>query len=117
MGPKNQHSDRKCFSFFRPRCGESAPNADSPAKEAGSFCPDVWQAWQPGGGTFAAARRARFDRFQNLIRALMTLVNWARSRGTPPRPKAGLPAKSPRISGRISKYLLGCQLVPSVTSS
>ena len=35
----------------------------------------------------------------------------------PLTPKAGAPAKSPRISGRISRHLIGCQLSPRVTSA
>ena len=54
---------------------------------------------------------------QNLTRKLMPPVNWLRSVCAPLTPKASAPAKSPRISGRISRHLMGCQLQPRVTSA
>ena len=54
---------------------------------------------------------------QNLTRKLMPPVNWLRLVWAPLTPKASAPAKSPRISGRISRHLTGCQLQPSVTSA
>ena len=54
---------------------------------------------------------------QNLTRKLIPPVNWLRSVCAPLTPKAAAPAKSPRISGRISRYLTGCQLMPRVTSA
>ena len=54
---------------------------------------------------------------QNLTRKLTPPVNWLRSVWAPLTPKAGAPAKSPRISGRISSHLIGCQLRPKVTSA
>ena len=54
---------------------------------------------------------------QNLTRKLTPPVNWLRLVCVPLTPKASAPAKSPRISGRMSSHLTGCQLSPRVTSA
>ncbi len=49
----------------------------------------------------------RIRRFQNLTRKLIPPVNWLRFVCAPLTPKASAPAKSPRISGRMSRHLNG----------